>query len=96
MVTSAFLNHYSFTTEDNSQIRHSVYPAHKCVRLGKDSRSRTRGVLSNQQKKYALKQSRLIAISRVLRVFSDGQTNRQTDRQTDRPTEWLIELRARD
>ena len=40
--------------------------------------------------------TRQIAISRVLRAFSDRQTDRQTDRPTDRPTEWLIESRARD
>ena len=40
--------------------------------------------------------TRPIAISRVLRVFSDGRTDRPTDRQTDRPTERLIESRARD
>ena len=31
--------------------------------------------------------TRPIAISHVLRVFSDGQTDRQTDRPTDRPTD---------
>ena len=40
--------------------------------------------------------TRPIAISRVLRAFSDGPTDRPTDRPTDQPTEWLIESRARD
>ena len=33
------------------------------------------------------KKTRPIAISRVLRAFSDGPTDRPTDRQTDRPTD---------
>ena len=38
-------------------------------------------------------ETRPIAISPVLRVFSDGQTDRLTNRPSDK---WLIELRARD
>ena len=39
--------------------------------------------------------TRQIAISRVLRVFSDRQTDQPPNRLTDQPTEWLIESRAR-
>ena len=41
-------------------------------------------------------ETRPIAISRVLRVFSDRETDRLTDRPTNRRTEWLLGLPARD
>ena len=42
------------------------------------------------------RKTRPIPISRVLRVFSDRQTDRLTDQPTNQQTEWLIELRTRD
>ena len=46
--------------------------------------SREMGKKNRTDKKKLEEKTRQIAISRVLRVFSDRQTDRQTDRPTDR------------
>ena len=68
---------------------------HTKTRRGYQIKKKKAKEIEKVKMKYKTKgemKTRPIAISRVLRVFSD----RRTDQQTDRPTERLIESRARD